>query len=189
MYEDPCPEPSIATLTNGSKLLESTIETLSLGADEIYVQLEGKSVQTVIARQDYRCGRYYAALKVPIDGKYRLKVFRTRTNFTAISQEKREFPAIRYEVMCDQLIKSTVYKSTGPCMQGDGKNVSFHTTLPPHVILIVSTHNPKHITGHWISNDPYPFYDSPAFVGIERGVPLYTYLRTNSLLVPSGPAL
>ena len=62
----------------GQDALILMLQRQRIGPDEIFIQLEGASIQTVIAHADDFCGKYFAILQVPRSGIYRLKISRTR---------------------------------------------------------------------------------------------------------------
>jgi len=74
-----------------------------IGPDEIFVQLEGASMQTILAHSEDFCGKYFAMAQVPRSGSYRLKVIRTRTDYQAV-KEIAGFPLIQYEVFIDEML-------------------------------------------------------------------------------------
>ena len=48
----------------------SLIQRERIGPDEILVQLEGASLQTVIALSENQCNKYFAVFQVPQRGRY-----------------------------------------------------------------------------------------------------------------------
>lgn len=78
-------------------------EAERIGPDEIIVQLEGASLQTVVARSENFCNQYYAIFQIPQKGKYRLKINRIRTNYEAVKLIPR-FPIMDLDVFLDQAL-------------------------------------------------------------------------------------
>ena len=139
---------------HGSELLQRLMHELKLGPDEIYVQLEGATLQTHIARQDTECGKYQALIQVPFAGKYRLKVFRVRTGYGAVMEARKDFPKINYEVLCDGMVPDRVDETKPYC--------------------------PKNF-GYWVASADNTYFKGPVTVNPNRGLPLKTWVRTDKL--------
>ena len=86
-----------------------------IGPDEIFVQLEGASIQTILAHTEDFCGKYFAMFQVPKSGTYRIKIFRTRSKYQAV-KEIAEFPRIIYDVFLDEMLpKYLSHDMPRPC--------------------------------------------------------------------------
>ena len=160
-----------------SSLLLSLVNELKLGPSEIYIQVEGSiitsvsnfilqftfdcfkcagtSMQTLIAKQDQPCSSYYGIVRVPVVGSHRLKVFRIRQNYAAISQEKREVPHILYEPFCDEKLSEVLVQARSPCSVRDNR------------------------LGYWVANVSYPFAPTAIPLKPDRGLPLSTYIKVS----------
>ena len=99
-----------------------------IGPDEVIVQLEGTSMQSLVAKSSNFCNSYYSLFQIPREGVYRLKVVRLRKDFLAI-KEIDAFPVMDYEVLVDALIPVQLYK---------------HIPTP--------CHKKSPTNGYWISN-------------------------------------
>ena len=64
------------------------------------MQLEGNSLQTLIARSEDLCNKYSATFEVPISGRYRLKVSWLRRDYEAI-RPIPIFPLMDISVLVD----------------------------------------------------------------------------------------
>ena len=113
------------------------LKTLGIGPDEIIVQLEGKSIQTQVARTTDFCSNYYAVFQVPIGGEYRLKVAGLRKDFMA-TRSTLEFPEINYELILDTMVPGKLdyyvphacYNSPYGGMRGYWVSNDTHFTYP-----------------------------------------------------------
>lgn len=93
----------------------SALKDNRIGPDEIVVQLEGTTVQSLIAKTLNYCSSYYALFQIPREGIYRLKVLRLRKEFTAV-KEIDSFPMIDYEVFVDKLVSTFLRRHIpAPC--------------------------------------------------------------------------
>ena len=81
-------------------ILEELIEKEQVGPDEILVQLEGASLQTLIAKSENFCDKYYAIFQIPTSGQYRLKVNWLRSDYNAIKLIP-EYPMMNLDVVVD----------------------------------------------------------------------------------------
>ena len=158
-FDRECKPYDFEKITDGSNQLSQLLDRLKLGPDEIYVQLEGTSLHTEVARSE-KCNNYHAYFKLPVTGYYRLKVFRVRTDYNSIAENNDAFPRIKYEVFCDELLPLKLKKTTAAC--------SFNR-------------------GHWIfqKDKGDMFFDTPLYLPQERGdISLYTYVRTDTRTYP-----
>jgi len=169
--ENPCNEVEefdYLRIFNGSsneRLVRSLLKETKIGPDEIYVQVEGMSMQTLVALRDSSCSPYYAIVQIPRAGKHRLKVFRARKNFLALSQEKREFPSITYEIFYDEFIELPLIQTMYPCTK----------SFPGGAISCRY--------GFWVSNITNPFMWPPLRLLPDRGLPLSTMIKVNFQMV------
>ena len=86
-----------------------------IGPDEILVQLEGNTMQTELAESIDSCGDYTVTFQVPLGGNHRLKVLRTRTDYTAVRLDPW-FPIMKYEILLDELLLDPIVSYTPfPC--------------------------------------------------------------------------
>ena len=83
------------------------IKSNRIGPDEILVQLEGNTMQTEVAESMDNCGDYTATFQVPLQGHHRLKIFRTRTDYTAVRLDPW-FPRMKYEILLDELLPDPI---------------------------------------------------------------------------------
>ena len=74
-----------------------------IGPDEILVQLEGSTMQTEVAESVDLCGDYSATFQMPLGGHHRLKIFRTRSDYTSVRLDPW-FPKMKYEILLDELL-------------------------------------------------------------------------------------
>ena len=113
------------------------LKRLGIGPDEMIVQLEGKSMQTQIARTTDFCSNYYAVFQVPIGGEYRLKVATLRKDFMA-TRSTPEFPGIKYESIIDSevpvelnyFVPHACYNSPWGTVSGYWVSDEVHLTSP-----------------------------------------------------------
>ena len=116
---------------------QKRLKRLGIGPDEIIVQLEGKSIQTQIARTPDFCSIYFAVFQVPVGGKYRLKVATLRKDFMA-TRSTAEFPDINYEVIIDSevpgeltyFVPHACYNSPWGTIRGYWVSTDTHFTYP-----------------------------------------------------------
>lgn len=85
----------------------------SIGPDEVFVQLEGPSLQTKIALTQNFCNEYYATFQVPLSGNYNLKVFRVRRHYEA-AREQDKFAKMQYEEFLNVFVQIESHYPT-PC--------------------------------------------------------------------------
>ena len=95
----------------------SMLRDHGIGPDEIMVQLEGASLQTNIAllSDHLNCSKYSTTFQIPIYGKYRLKIFRLRQDYTAV-KELDKHPHMNYDEFLDQSLPGEFrYYAPVPC--------------------------------------------------------------------------
>lgn len=148
---------SQTSMTSLDFLIEIVSES-KLGPDEMFFQVEGPSLQTLPLYTDDFCSSYSTEFFVPVSGVYRLKVFRTRSQYTAIIEnEPAVFPKMSYEVFIDRIISTPLEKSSNLCQ------------------------NPNLVDGFWTTNKN-PFHKSalliePGIPNSDRHLPIFTYIK------------
>lgn len=152
------------TFSHGSgSYLTDLVNEYRIGSDELFMQVEGASLQTLLLLSDDMCGKYSALFFVPVTGSHRLKVFRTRSQYTAvIENDPAVFPMMSYEVFLDVLLGHPLIYSSNPCTENsfiDG----FWTVLP--------TLNP-------FSKSPIKLSSELEFE--KRNLPLYTSIQVDT---------
>ena len=139
------------------------INSNRIGPDEILVQLEGNTMQTEVAETVDNCGDYTATFQVPLGGHHRLKIIRTRTDYTAVRLDPW-FPRMKYEILLDELL----LKPIGPY-------------APFPCIATVPGFN-----GYWVSNMSSSLLSEKDVIWIKnscshgdekRGLKIYTHIN------------
>jgi hypothetical protein len=74
-----------------------------IGPDEIYIQIEGPTLQAFIPKY-YGCGTYKYDFGVNSESVYHIKVVRMRSNYMAIKETVAEFPKLIYETLVSDWI-------------------------------------------------------------------------------------
>lgn len=86
-----------------------------IGPDELFAEIEGVSLQTIMFLSDNNCNEYFAQFFVPLTGPHRLKIIRTRGKFTGALENEGEFPLMQFEVFLDVKLDEPLYKTYYLC--------------------------------------------------------------------------
>lgn len=139
------------------------IKSNRIGPDEILVQLEGNTMQTEVAESMDNCGDYTATFQVPLQGHHRLKIFRTRTDYTAVRLDPW-FPRMKYEILLDELLPDPIGSyAPFPCAATvPGFNGYWVSNMSSHLL------SDKDVI--WIKN-------SCSHGNEKRGLKIYTHIN------------
>lgn len=141
-----------------------------IGPDEIVVQIEGKSLQSLVARSDNFCSKYSVVFSVPLSGSHRLKVTRLRRNYEAVRMDNPSYPPMNLDVFLDVLLPISLEEYEFPICSLDSAHGHWVTPWDQlsHVPLLVN----RECMGELTSN-----------AGFSE--PLTTYIIVDETLAPS----
>ena len=108
-----------------------------IGPDEVIIQLEGASLQTkigLVTSYEY-CRSYSALFQIPIWGKYRLKIFRLRSDYGAV-KEFDGHPHIFYDEFLDESVGELPYYAPQPCSSEIDGNFSIFRLVSLNCVFI-----------------------------------------------------